>query len=61
MLFGDLVYVGKERLQKLRAEIGDLERMLKILIKFLENKHLDPCTLESLDPFSQLIGRRPHF
>ena len=42
MLSGDLVYVGKERLQKLRAEIGDVERMLKILIKFLENKHMDP-------------------
>jgi hypothetical protein len=32
----------KERLQKLRAEIGDVERMLKALIKSLENKHLDP-------------------
>ncbi len=24
------------------AEIGDVERMLKALIKSLENKHLDP-------------------
>lgn len=31
-----------ERLQKLRAEIGDVERMLKAVIKSLENKHLDP-------------------
>jgi hypothetical protein len=29
-------------IQKLRTEIGDVERMLKALIKFLENKHLDP-------------------
>jgi four helix bundle protein len=41
-LSGDLGYVGKERIQKLRAEIGDVERMLKALIKSLENKHLDP-------------------
>ena len=40
MLSGDLDYVGKERLQKLRSEIGDVERMLKALIKSLENKHL---------------------
>jgi hypothetical protein len=30
--------VGKERLQELREEIGDIERMLKALIKSLENK-----------------------
>jgi four helix bundle protein len=41
-LSGDLGYVGKERLEKLRTEIGDIERMLKALIKSLENKHLDP-------------------
>ena len=29
-------------IQKIRAEIGDVERMLKALIKSLENKHLDP-------------------
>ena len=42
MLSGDLGYVVKEGLQKLRVEIGDVERMLKALIKSLENKHLDP-------------------
>jgi len=42
MLSADLGYVGKGRLQKLRAEIGDVEKMLKALIKSLENKHLDP-------------------
>jgi len=40
------------------AEIGDVERMLKALIKFLEKEHLDPGILEPLNPFSQLIGRR---
>jgi hypothetical protein len=42
MLSGDLDYVEEERLQKLRTEIGDVERMLKALIKSLENKHLNP-------------------
>ena len=42
MLSGDLGYVGKERFQDLKAKIGDVERMLKALIKSLENKHLDP-------------------
>ena len=27
---------------QIREEIGDIERMLKALIKSLENKHLDP-------------------
>jgi hypothetical protein len=34
--------VVKERFQELREEIGDVERMLKAVIKSLENKHLDP-------------------
>ena len=42
MISGDLGYMGKERLQKLREEIGDVERMLKAMIKSLENKHLNP-------------------
>ena len=42
MISGDLGYVGKERLQELRQEIGDVERMLKAMIKSLENKHLNP-------------------
>ena len=42
MLSGDLGYVEKERLEKSRTEIGDAERMLKALIKSLENKHLGP-------------------
>ncbi len=39
MISGDLSYVEKESLGKLT---GDIERMLKALIKSLESKHLDP-------------------
>ena len=42
MISGDLGYVGKKRLQEIRQEIGDVERMLKAMIKSLENKHLNP-------------------
>ena len=38
VISGDLGYVGKERLQEIRQEIGAVERMLKALIKSLENK-----------------------
>jgi hypothetical protein len=42
MISGDLGYVEKEKLQELRGKIGDIERMLKALIKTLESKHLNP-------------------
>jgi len=42
MISGDLCYVEKEKLGELRGEIGDVERMLKALIKSLESKPLDP-------------------
>jgi len=42
MISGDLGYVEKERLEELRMKIGDVERMLKAMIKSLENKHLNP-------------------
>jgi hypothetical protein len=42
MISGDLGYMGKERLEELREEIGDVERMLKVMIISLENKHLNP-------------------
>ncbi len=42
MISGDLGYVGKERFQEIRQEIGDVERMLKAMINSLENKHLNP-------------------
>ena len=42
MISGDLGYVEKEKLQELKGKIGDIERMLKALIKTLESKHLNP-------------------
>ncbi len=42
MISSDLNYMKKEKLQKLREELGDVERMLKAMIKSLENKHLNP-------------------
>ena len=42
MISGDLSYVEKEILGKLKGERGDIEKMLKALIKSLESKHLDP-------------------
>jgi len=40
MISGNLGYVEKEKLHKSRAKIGDVERVLKALIKSLESKHL---------------------
>jgi len=42
MISGDLGYVEEGRIQVLREEIGDVERMLKAMIESLENKHSDP-------------------
>ncbi len=42
MISCDLDYMNKEKLQELRKELGDVERMLKAMIKSLENKHLNP-------------------
>jgi len=57
MISGDLGYVGKERLQEIRKDTGDVEAMLKSMSKSLENKHLNPRILDPLDPFFQLSGR----
>ena len=50
MLSGDLGHVGKERLREIREAIGNVERMLKALIRFLENKHLNPGPLGPFPP-----------
>ena len=42
LLSGDLGYVKVEEFNKLQADIGEVERMLKALIKSLENKPLNP-------------------
>jgi four helix bundle protein len=38
MLSGDLGYISAEDMKKLKEGIGEVERMLKALIKSLENK-----------------------
>ena len=42
LLSGDLGYIKSDDLKNLQRDIGDIERMLKALIKSLENKHLNP-------------------
>ena len=42
LLSGDLGYIEAGELKKLQDRIGEVERMLKALIKSLENKHLTP-------------------
>jgi len=42
LLSGDLNYVNKENLKALKEDTEEVERMLKALIKSLENKRLDP-------------------
>jgi four helix bundle protein len=42
LLSGDLGYVEAGRLKSLQDELGAVERMLKALIKSLDNKHLAP-------------------
>ena len=42
LLSGDLGYLDKESLSGLQRDIAEVERMMKALIKSLENKHLTP-------------------
>jgi four helix bundle protein len=42
LLAGDLGYTKDDRMFELQGDIGEVERMLKALIKSLENKHLNP-------------------
>jgi len=42
MLSGDLDYVDSDIVKVIMDEINEVERMLKALIKSLENKHLNP-------------------
>jgi four helix bundle protein len=41
LLSGDVNYVNKENLKALKDDIEEVQRMLKALIKSLENKRLD--------------------
>jgi len=42
LLAGDLEFIEKGVLDKLKKDIAESERMLKALIKSLENKPLNP-------------------
>ena len=42
LLAGDLGYIKNDRIFELQSDIGEVERMLKVLIKSLENKHSNP-------------------
>ena len=47
LLAGDLDFIEKGELGTLQKDIAEIERMLKALIKSLENKPLNPWTLFS--------------
>ncbi|RJP60236.1 MAG: hypothetical protein C4549_01025 [Deltaproteobacteria bacterium] len=42
MLSGDLDYIDSDIMKVIMDEIYEVERMLKVLIKSLENKRLNP-------------------
>ncbi len=42
LLAGDLGFIEKGELGTVKKDIAEIERMLKALIKSLENKHLNP-------------------
>jgi four helix bundle protein len=42
MLSGDLDYIDKPVMKRIIDDINEVERMLKALIKSLENHHLNP-------------------
>jgi hypothetical protein len=42
MISGDLGYEGKKKFHEIRQKIGDVEKILKAMIKSLKNKHLKP-------------------
>ncbi len=50
LLAGDLDLIEKGELGTLNKAIAEIERMLKALIKSLENKHLNPWILEPSSP-----------
>jgi len=42
LLTGDLGYSKPEHIENVQEDVGEVERMLKALIKSLENRHLNP-------------------
>jgi hypothetical protein len=51
MIPGDLSYVEKGGLGKLKGEMGNIERMLKVLIKSLKKQTHGPLNPRPLEPF----------
>ncbi len=47
LLSKDLGYIKVQDMKQLQKDIEEVERMLKALIKSLENKHLNPCLLQA--------------
>ncbi len=47
LLVGDLGFIEQGELVTAKKDIAEIERILKALIKPLENKHLNPWTLFS--------------
>ena len=56
LLAGDLGLIEKGESSTLKKDIAEIEKMLKALIKSLENKPLNPWTL-----FSNQIGEEPKY
>ncbi len=50
LLSGDLEYIKSEKLKEIQEAMGEVERMLKALIKSLENKHSNPRPLDPSNP-----------
>jgi len=50
LLSGGLGYIKTDRILKLQCDIGEVEGMLKALIKSLENKHLNPRIFDHFLP-----------
>ncbi len=42
LLAGELGFIEKGELGTVEKDLAEIERMLKALIKYLENKHLNP-------------------
>ena len=46
----DFGYIKSEKLKEIQEAIGEVERMLKALIKSLENKHSNPFPMYRENP-----------
>ncbi len=47
LLAGDLGFIEKGELGTTKKDIAEIERILKAMIKSIENKHMNPWTLFS--------------